>query len=152
MIAQSGESKFELWARWLSVLGGALLVLLGLALTNPPKQTDLITSGGWNWYLMWVLIQVLALSLAILFLIRREWRHLIFRERLNLVYSYFGIEWLLFATVYFKLYSDGEVSELFAGVNGLFLLAIIIAVTLALPITYFVFHSNQSNAPEEIFP
>ncbi len=147
----SGNSWSRFWQHWLSVFCGASCTLLALALTNNPNQ-GILRSNNWNWYLIWALVQMAGLPLVAVFVASKDWHSLQFRARLNSVYAYLALEWVLFSAFFVKLQSD-ESESLFAGLAGLLLLASVVVATIALVVSYWwLLGRSRARRPEELFP
>ncbi len=135
---------------WIALLAGACLTMLALALTNKPAE-GILRSGHWNWYIVWLVLQLAGLPLVAVFLFSKGWRELSWRERLNSLCSYLATEWLLFAALFIKFQSD-EGDFFFVGLSGLLLLAGFIGLGLALAVSYMWLLRSRSRQPEEMFP
>ncbi len=135
---------------WLSLIAGGCLTLLALAISNKPDE-GILRSGHWNWYLVWLMLQLVALPLAGVFVFSKSWRELAWQERVNSLFSYLAVEWLFVAALFIKLQSD-EGDWLFVGLSGLLLLAGFIGLGLALALSYWWLRRSKSDLPEEMFP
>jgi hypothetical protein len=151
MSIEQAEHKMAFWKHWLFMFVGACLTLLTLALTNSPPNAGILSSGRWNWHLVWALVQLAGLPLGILFLFSRAWHRLPFRERLNGAGGYLIVEWVLFAAFFVKVQSDKS-GNVFEGLAGLLFMAGFVAAGLVLVVAYVWLASAHSGSPEEIFP
>jgi hypothetical protein len=144
------ENKTAFWKHWLFMFVGASLTMMALALTNPPNER-ILSSGHWNWYLIWALVQLAGLPIAVAFLFSRDWRRLPFLERLNAAGGYLIVEWILVAAFFVKIQSD-ESGNVFVGLAGLLLMAGFVAGSLAIVVAWAWLARAHNRLPEEIFP
>ncbi len=150
MSMEQVESKAAFWKHWLFMFVGASLTMMALALTNPPSE-KILSSGHWNWYLIWALVQLAGLPLGFVFLFSRDWHRLPFRERLNAAGGYLIVEWILFAAFFVKIDSD-ESGHVIEGLAGLLLVAGFVGAGLAIVVAFAWLARAHSRSAEEIFP
>jgi hypothetical protein len=144
------ESKATFWKHWLFMFVGASLTMMALALTNPPNER-ILSSGHWNWYVIWALVQLAGLPIAAVFLFSRDWRRLPFLERLNAAGGSLIVEWVLVAAFFVKVQGDKS-GHVFEGLTGLLLMAGFVAGGLAIVVAWAWLARARNRLPEEIFP
>ncbi len=139
--------RLELWRRILMFACGLTLTLLALAITSVPSYH---LSDNWGWYLVWFVAQVATAPLGFVLLVSTRWRELPLAERLNTIFGFFAVSWLLFFTFLIKYNRDEPYS--FGGLLNLVIYALVLGAAIVLGLTYWWLRKSRINSPEQLFP
>ena len=136
------EDLLANWRRVLLVCVGASITLLATAIADIPNGRNPYFPG---WYAVWFILQLAAVTPAIVLVLGSQLRKLPLADRLNTVFSYFAVAWIALVSFGLKLASTIA--------SSLALLTIFLCGTgVALGIVYLLLRRSCVKAPEAMFP
>ena len=136
------EKQLANYKRLLLASIGAAVTLLATAVADIPNHPDMYFPG---WFAVWFILQLATVTPAVVLLLGSELRKLAFAERLNTIFGYLAVAWVVLIAFGLKLASMILIS--------LPLLAIFLSgIGVAMGIVYWLLCKSHINAPEAIFP
>lgn len=136
------EKQLANYQRMLLALAGAVVTLLATAFADIPNHLNPYFPG---WFGVWFVLQLAAITPAVVLLLGSEMRKLPFAGRLNTVFGFVAAAWV--ALVAFGVELAGLISV------SPPLLAIFLAGSgVAIGLVYWLLRRSHVNAPEAMFP
>lgn len=136
------EKQLVNYQRLLLASIGAAVTLLATAVADMPNHPDMYFPG---WFAVWFILQLATITPAVVLLLGSELRKLPFAERLNTIFGYLAVAWVVLIAFGLKVASMIAIS--------LPLLAIFLSgIGVAIGIVYWLLRRSHINAPEAMFP
>ena len=92
MEIDSLEKKLMLWKQILFIVLGASITLLATGVGELPMGNPFFP----GWYAVWFVIQLAAILPGFVLLLGKHWVKLPLKERLNTIFGYFAVAWIVF--------------------------------------------------------
>jgi len=134
------EKQLANWKRFLLVSIGAAGTLLATAIADIPNHPDMYFPG---WYAVWFILQLATFTPAVMLLLGSELRKLPLGERLNTIFGYLAVAWIVLIAFGLKL--------AFATVSWPMLWNFLSVIGIVMGIVYWLLRRKYINAPEATF-
>lgn len=136
------EKQLANYGRVLLVCIGAAVTLLATAIADMPNHPNMYFPG---WYAVWFILQLATITPAVVLLLGSELRKLPFAERLNTIFGYLAVAWIVLVAFGLKIANSGTISwpSLWSFLSG---------IGIMMGIVYWLLRRKYINAPEATFP
>ncbi|MGB7539383.1 MAG: hypothetical protein WBM17_12665 [Anaerolineales bacterium] len=158
MAINSSENNLANFKRVLLIWVGAAVTLLAVAIADIPNNRSPFFPG---WYGVWVVLQVGAITPAVLLLFGSGFRKLPFPERLNTLFAYLAVSWIVLVAFVIKSgrFFTRNITTYFGFANGIgitFTMTQLYAMTgiigAGIGIAYWILQHKFMSSPEAMFP
>lgn len=140
--------KLENWKRWSFIGFGGTLMLLLIAIL---QMHIMHKSEVIEWYIAWVLLELLVTPPGLFLLFAKPWRTIPMHDRVDIAYGYLVTSWLGWFAFGLQTGSDPRNWTNFFDI-GLFVTLIIVAYGALIALTYWLLRQAEKNKPDEMFP
>jgi uncharacterized membrane protein len=141
MTTEDLEKKLAKWKSVLLVIIGAGVTLLATAVADIPNHPYMYFPG---WYAVWFILQLATFTPAVALLLGSEMRKLPFAERLNTIFGYLAVAWIVSIAFVLKL--------AFNSYSWPLLWTLLSVLGIVIGIAYWLLRRKYVNAPEAKFP
>jgi len=142
------SEKLENWKRWSFVGFGAALTLLLMAIL---QMHIMHKSLVFEWYIVWVLLELLVTPPGLFLLVARSWKNFPMHDRVDVAYGYLATSWIGWFAFGLQTGSDPRNWVNFFDI-GLFVTLIIVAYGALIALSYWLLRRTEKIKPEEMFP
>lgn len=134
------EKQLANYKRLLLACIGAAVTLLATAVADMPNHPDMYFPG---WYAVWFILQLATITPAVVLLLGSELRKFPFAERLNTIFGYLAVAWLVLVAFGLKIaYNTMAWIWVWNFLSG---------IGIVMGIVYWLLRRKYINAPEATF-